>query len=70
MGDAVPGWWIADVDPHTVGQYGRFYELVRDAVREVGEPPIDPMDSLRVVRILDAASRSAATGVAEVLSDG
>lgn len=56
--------------PTRPGQYGRFYETLRDAIRDDGGLPVDPMDSLRVLRILDAASRAAATGVAEVLSDG
>ncbi len=58
------------VVPSRPGQYGRFYELLRDAIRDDGEPPVEPLDSMRVLGILDAASRAAATGVAEVLADG
>src|SRR3989304_9824337 len=69
-GTLFPGGGSPSAIPPRPGQYGRFYELLRDALRDDGEPPVDPMDSLRVLRILDAASRAAATCVAEVLSDG
>ena len=69
-GTLFPGGGSPSAIPTRPGQYGRFYELLRDALRDDGEPPVDPMDSLRVLRILDAASRAAATCVAEVLSDG
>jgi len=55
--------------PTQLGQYRRFYELLRDAVRGDGEPPVDPVDSLQVLRVLDAAERAARTGRAQILMD-
>jgi len=52
------------------GQYRRFYELLRDAVRGDGEPPVDPVGSLRVLRVLEAAEQAARTGTAQILTDG
>jgi predicted dehydrogenase len=47
------------------GDYGRFYELLRDAVRGVGERPVDPLDSVRGLRVLEAAERSARSAAVE-----
>lgn len=55
--------------PTQLGQYHRFYELLRDAVRGDGEPPVDPADSLQVLRVLDAAERAATTGRAQIMTD-
>ena len=55
--------------PTKRGDYGRFYELFRDAVRGVGERPVDPADAVRVLRVLEAAERSARTGAAETVSE-
>jgi predicted dehydrogenase len=41
------------------GDYRRFYEGFRDAVRGVGVPPVDPLDAIRGLRVLEAAERSA-----------
>jgi predicted dehydrogenase len=51
--------------PTERGRWIRFYELLRDAVRGEGEPPVDPADSVRVLRVLDAAERSAQSGAAQ-----
>ena len=45
-----------------VGDYTRFYEGFRDAVLGIGRVPVDPCDSLAVLRLIDAAERSSATG--------
>lgn len=52
--------------PTQPGQYRRFYELLRDAIRDGGPPPVDPADSLQVLRVLEAAERAAATGEAQI----
>ena len=36
----------------------RFYELLRDAVRDGGDPPVDPADSVAVLEVIDAARTS------------
>jgi len=56
--------------PTQAGQYRRFYELLRDAIRDGGPPPVDPAGSLQVLRVLEAAERAAATGEAQTLTDG
>jgi predicted dehydrogenase len=43
------------------GVYQRFYEGVRDWLREDAPVPVDPADSLACMRVLDAARRSAET---------
>ena len=48
--------------PSERGDYSRFYELFRDAVRGDGAAPVDPTDSVRGLRVLEAAERSARTG--------
>ena len=53
------------VVPTMRGDYRGYYELLRDAVRGVGERPVDPADSVRGLRILEAAERSARSGAAE-----
>jgi predicted dehydrogenase len=51
------------------GDYSRFYELLRDAVEGRGERPVDPLDSLRGLRVLDAAERSARSGAVEAVTE-
>ena len=58
------------VVPTERGDYRRFYELFRDAVRGVGERPVDPADSVRGLRVLEAAERSARSGAVETVSKG
>lgn len=56
--------------PTERGDYRTFYELFRDAVRGVGERPVDPLDSVRGLRVMEAAERSARTGAVEQVSEG
>jgi predicted dehydrogenase len=58
------------VVPTERGDYRRYYELLRDAVRGVGERPVDPADSVRGLRVLEAAERSARSGAVEMVSEG
>jgi predicted dehydrogenase len=55
--------------PTDRGDYRWFYEGFRDAVRGVGERPVDPLDSVRGLRVMEAAERSARTGAAVTLSE-
>ena len=48
--------------PSERGDYSRFYELFRDAARGDGAAPVDPTDSVRGLRVLEAAERSARSG--------
>lgn len=76
FGDEAPGRWgrvyAGDGSVRTVptgrGDYRAFYELFRDAVRGVGERPVDPADSVRGLRVLEAAERSARTGAVETVA--
>ncbi len=54
--------------PTVRGDYRGYYEGLRDAVRGVADPPVDPADSVRGLRILEAAERSARSGAAEPVS--
>lgn len=56
--------------PTEPGRYIRFYELLRDAISTNGRPPVDPQESLAALRVLEAADRASATGVAQVMSGG
>ena len=51
------------------GDYRWFYEGFRDAVRGVAERPVDPLDSIRGLRVLEAAERSARTGAVETVAE-
>jgi predicted dehydrogenase len=57
------------VIPTERGRYAVFYECLRDAVRGDGPVPVDPLDSLRVLRLLEAAEVAAATGSAVVMAE-
>jgi predicted dehydrogenase len=48
--------------PTDRGDYRWFYERFRDAIRGEGERPVDPVDSVRGLRVLVAAEWSARTG--------
>jgi predicted dehydrogenase len=50
------------------GAYQEFYAGVRDALRGEAPPPVDPHDSVAVLRILEAARESARAGAAVDLS--
>ena len=55
--------------PTDRGDYRWFYEGFRDAVRGVGERPVDPLDSIRGLRVLEAAEESARTGTVVTVSE-
>jgi predicted dehydrogenase len=50
------------------GSYLRFYEQLREAIHGRGAPPVNPLDSVRVLRVLAAADRAAKTGQAQTMS--
>ena len=52
------------------GRYLTFYELLRDAVRGQGPVPVEPIDSLQALRVIEAAERAAATGTVVSMSEG
>ena len=71
FGDDPPDHWgrihVVDQEPTTVptqpGDYRRFYAALREAIRTAGSPlPVDPLDAIRGLRILEAAEESARTG--------
>ncbi len=41
------------------GAYPQFYKGVREAISLAGPPPVDPLDALATLRVLEAAKRSA-----------
>jgi scyllo-inositol 2-dehydrogenase (NADP+) len=43
------------------GAYQLFYTALRDALHSGGAPPVDPVDAIAVLRIIDAARVSART---------
>ena len=45
--------------PPEPGDWPRFYELLRDALRDGGPPPVDPRDAVETLRVLEAARRAA-----------
>ncbi|HEU0079264.1 MAG TPA: Gfo/Idh/MocA family oxidoreductase, partial [Longimicrobiaceae bacterium] len=55
--------------PTLPGAYPEFYEGVRRALREGGPPPVDPLDAVAGLRIIEAARESAEQGVVVELSD-
>ncbi|HJS26148.1 MAG TPA: Gfo/Idh/MocA family oxidoreductase, partial [Actinomycetota bacterium] len=44
------------------GAYERFYGELAEALRTGGRPPVDPLESVDVLRIIEAAFDSARTG--------
>ena len=60
----------SELIPTERGDYGRFYALLRDAIRDGGPPPVDPLDSIRALRVLEAAEESARTGAAVTIGEG
>jgi predicted dehydrogenase len=48
--------------PTIRGDYRLFYAQLRDAVRGRAAPPVDPLDAIRGLRVLEAAERSARSG--------
>ena len=64
-----PGAWgrlVTDDGERTVetepGAYEAFYTGVVEALRRSGPPPVDPLDSVMVLRIIETAFESARTG--------
>jgi predicted dehydrogenase len=55
--------------PTERGDYRWFYEGFRDAVQGVGVRPVDPLDSVRGLRVMEAAEESARTGAVVILSE-
>ncbi len=53
--------------PTKTGRYIAFYEGMRDAIRGDRASPVDPQDSVEVLRILEAAERSACSSEAQNL---
>jgi predicted dehydrogenase len=45
--------------PPEPGDWPRFYALLRDALVNGGPPPVDPVDAVEVLRVLDAARLAA-----------
>jgi scyllo-inositol 2-dehydrogenase (NADP+) len=45
--------------PPEPGDWPRFYALLRDALVSGAPPPVDPLDAVRTLRVLDAARRGA-----------
>jgi predicted dehydrogenase len=70
FGDDPPERWgrihAVDADPVAIrtepGDYGRYYAAFRDAVRDGTPPPVDPLDAIRGLRVLEAAEESSRTG--------
>jgi scyllo-inositol 2-dehydrogenase (NADP+) len=50
------------------GRWQDFYAQVRDALRDGGPPPVEPVDGLRTIELVEAARRSAAERVVVRLS--
>ena len=55
--------------PTERGDYRGYYTRLRDAIRGDGERPVDPADSVRGLRVLEAAERSARSGAAESVAE-
>lgn len=70
FGDDPPERWgrihAVDADPVAIrtepGDYRRYYAAFRDAVRNGTPPPVDPLDAIRGLRVLEAAEESSRTG--------
>jgi scyllo-inositol 2-dehydrogenase (NADP+) len=48
--------------PAEPGDWPRFYALLRDALLDRGPPPVDPLDAVQTLRVLDAARLAARDG--------
>lgn len=48
--------------PSEQGRYHDYYTLFAKAVKEGGEPPVTPEQAIEVLRVIDAATKSADTG--------
>jgi len=58
--------YVMGEEPRTIqteaGDYRRFYDAFRDAVRNGSAPPVDPLDAIRGLRVLEAAEASSRSG--------
>jgi predicted dehydrogenase len=65
------GWLVRGEDAEPVrrapGGWGDFYPAVAAAVRDGKPMPVDPHDAVAVLKVIDAARRSAATGAVVAL---
>jgi predicted dehydrogenase len=52
------------------GTYPRFYADVVAALRDGAPPPVDPLDAVAVLEVIEAARRSAAEGRVVAMADG
>jgi len=53
----------------TAGAYPAYYAGIADSLRTGAPPPVDPADAIAVLRVLEAAARSARSRTVEVLAD-
>jgi scyllo-inositol 2-dehydrogenase (NADP+) len=66
-------WGTVGVDDHEEpvptepGDYGRFYQGVVASIRRGAPPPVDPLDAVRTLEVLDAARASASSGTVVTL---
>ncbi|MEA2826739.1 MAG: scyllo-inositol 2-dehydrogenase [Actinomycetota bacterium] len=56
--------------PTEAGAYGRFYQGVVASMRQGAPPPVDPLDAVLVLDVLDAARASAGSGQVVTLEPG
>jgi scyllo-inositol 2-dehydrogenase (NADP+) len=55
--------------PSEPGAWQRFYSLLEEALRTGGPPPVDPLDAVAGLRVIEAARRSAETHSVIALSE-
>ena len=51
---------IREKVPTEIGNYGTFYSIVHQAIREQKEMPVTAIEGIQVMQILDAAFKSSA----------
>ncbi len=73
LDDGHCGWLVHGDEREPVrrepGEHADFYRRAAAWVREGGPPPVDPVDAVAVLRVLDAARRSHRDGVVVRLDD-
>ncbi len=60
---------LGHAGPDGAGRLPLVLRRFRDAVRGTGERPVDPLDSVRGLRVMEAAEESARTGAAVTVSE-
>ncbi|MDX1606985.1 MAG: hypothetical protein R3202_12380, partial [Candidatus Competibacterales bacterium] len=45
-----------------IGHYGRYYEILRDALRGAGPPPVGPAEACALIHALERAEASSRLG--------